>query len=503
MASSQTFDLVIVGGGINGVGIARDAAGRGLKVLLCERDDLASHTSSWSSKLIHGGLRYLEYYEFRLVREALIEREVLLRASPNLIKPMEFVLPHSTEQRPRWMIRMGLFLYDNLGGRKLLPGSKSVDLSSGPLGEPLKKKFAKGFTYADAWVDDSRLVALNALDAAERGAEVLTRNRCTSARRANGHWAITLKDETNGAERSVQARGLVNAAGPWVSSFIKEAVAVESRHRVRLVKGSHIVVPKLFDHGHPYILQNDDKRIVFAIPYLSDYTLIGTTDLTYEGDPAEAEITEEETSYLCRVINRYFERQIGADDVVWTYSGVRPLYDDASGNPSAVTRDYVFDLDTDGGAPLLSVFGGKLTTYRKLAEHALQKLKPVMAIKAGDWTASAKLPGGDIEDADFPRFLAGVRERYPWLGDQLAARLARAYGTRIERVLGTANKLEDLGGEMGAGLYEAELDYLRKVEWAREPEDILWRRTKLGLFMSDEEAARVRAWCMRNQAEAA
>jgi glycerol-3-phosphate dehydrogenase len=501
-AGDQRYDLVVVGGGINGAGIARDASGRGLNVLLCEKDDLASHTSSWSSKLIHGGLRYLEHYEFRLVRAALIEREVLLRAAPHLVKPMTFVLPHSREQRPRWMIRVGLFLYDHLGGRKRLPASCGVDLRAGVHGAPLKDEFAHGFSYADAWVDDSRLVVANARAAAEMGAEVRTRTRCDHAERDGaGGWRITLVDAETGAEEVVVARALVNAAGPWVSRFIEDGLEVASRHRVRLVKGSHVVVPALYEGEHAYILQNDDKRIVFAIPYQQGrLTIIGTTDLAWEGEPAEAAIDDAEIAYLCRVTNRYFTKQTHARDVVWSYSGVRPLYDDRSGNPSAVTRDYVFDLDAPAGdAPLLSIFGGKLTTYRKLAEHAMAKLAPVLGLDDRPWTRDAPLPGGDIADADFAGFRDDVARRYPFLPPAMLERLARAYGTRVSRILGDAGSLDDLGEPIGGDLYARELAYLVDEEWARHPEDVLWRRTKLGLFVDDEAEARLRAWFARDQ----
>ena len=484
-----------MGGGINGAGIARDAAGRGLRVLLAEKDDLASHTSRWSSKLIHGGLRYLEYYEFRLVREALIEREVLLRAAPHIVRPMTFVLPHSPEQRPAWMVRLGLFLYDHLGGRKILPGSTSVDLKApGPFGAPLKPWVQRGFTYADCWVEDSRLVVLNAMDAAERGATIRTRTRCERARREAKGWVAELVEE-NGRRTTVTARALVNAAGPWVSRFLEGGLGVNSAKQVRLVKGSHIVVPRLYDGAHPYILQNDDKRIVFVIPFEQDFSLIGTTDVAYEGDPAGARISSEETHYLCRVVNRYFRREITPADVVWSYAGVRPLYDDASGNVSAVTRDYVFDVD--GGedrAPLLSIFGGKITTYRKLAEHALEKLQPLLGIGTGPWTAGATLPGGDMPRADLAAFTASVARAHPWLPESLAGRWARTYGTRLEAVMDGARRLDDLGADLGGGLYEAEARYLVEKEWACRAEDILWRRTRLGLHVGADVAQRLDAW---------
>ncbi|WP_418160598.1 glycerol-3-phosphate dehydrogenase [Benzoatithermus flavus] len=491
---SEQVDMLVVGGGINGAGIARDAAGRGLKVLLVEQDDLASHTSRWSSKLIHGGLRYLEYYEFRLVREALIEREVLLRAAPHIVRPLTFVLPHVPEMRPAWLIRLGLFLYDHLGGREILPGSKAVDLAApGPYGAPLKPWVKRGFTYSDCWVEDSRLVVLNAMDAAERGAEILTRTRCERARRKDGTWTAELVDAA-GRRRQVRARALVNAAGPWVQRFLEGGLGMRSKKRVRLVKGSHIVVPKLYDGDHPYILQNDDRRIVFAIPFEGRFTLIGTTDVPYEGDPAAVAISPEETDYLCRVVNRYFRREIEPRDVVWAYAGVRPLYDDASGNVSAVTRDYVFDVEGgDGRAPLLSIFGGKITTYRKLAEHALDKLRPHLGFGKGPWTATAPLPGGDMPGANLAAFTAQMLRAHAFVPEPLLCRWVRTYGTRLERLIGGARRLEDLGADLGGGLLEAEVDYLVAHEWARTADDILWRRTRLGLHVGEDTVARLQA----------
>jgi glycerol-3-phosphate dehydrogenase len=498
LGDGDVIDLLVVGGGINGVGIARDAAGRGARVVLVEQDDLAGHTSSASSKLIHGGLRYLEYYEFRLVREALIEREVLLRAAPHIIWPMSFVLPHSPEQRPLWMIRLGLFLYDHLGGRKLLPGARKVNLLTSPLGIPLKSEITDGFTYADCWVEDSRLVVLNALDAAERGALILTRTRCSRARRGqDGLWEIELAASQGAPFRKIKARALVNAAGPWVSDFIEQRLNVQSDHQVRLIKGSHIVVRRLFSHDHPYLLQNADGRVVFVIPYERDYCLIGTTDIEYEGEPKDVRISADEIGYLCAVVNRHFAKPVKPEDVVWSYAGVRPLYNDASGNASAVPRDYVFDLDTEG-APLLSVFGGKITTYRKLAEHALGKLEPLLKLKQGPWTAGASLPGGDIPEADFEGFIAAAAERWSWLPPDLLRRYGRAYGTRIEQLLDGCEGMKDLGTALGDGLYEVEVDYLMRKEWAQTDQDILWRRSKLGLHVGDETVARLRAWIGRN-----
>jgi glycerol-3-phosphate dehydrogenase len=497
LTARDQFDLIVVGGGINGAGIARDAAGRGLGVLLVERDDLASHTSSWSSKLIHGGLRYLEYYEFRLVREALIEREVLLAAAPHIIWPLTFVLPHSPEQRPAWLVRLGLFLYDHLGGRKVLPGSSGVDLAApGAYGDPLQDWVTKGFTYSDCWVMDSRLVVLNAVDARERGAEVLTRTECTGATRVGDRWVVELTDTVTGEQRSISGRALVNAAGPWVSRFLKEGLGQDTAtKRVRLVKGSHIVVPRLHDGSHPYILQNTDKRIVFVIPFEEDYSLIGTTDVEYEGDPRSVSITPDETEYLCAAVNRYFKRQVTPADIVWTYAGVRPLFDDARGSASAVTRDYIFDLDGGGEkAPLLSIFGGKLTTYRKLAEHAMDRLAPLLGCRTGDWTAGAPLPGGDLPGGDFGAFLTAFRAEHPWLPQPLATRLARAYGSRAERIVSGRQGLNDLGQNLGGDLYEAELDYLVAQEWALTADDVLWRRSKLGLHLDEAAKARVADW---------
>jgi glycerol-3-phosphate dehydrogenase len=493
LASEQPLDLVVIGGGVNGTGIARDAAGRGLSVLLCEQDDLAQHTSSASSKLIHGGLRYLEHYEFRLVREALIEREVLLRAAPHIIWPLRFVLPHSPEQRPAWMIRLGLFLYDHLGGRDRLPGSKRLNLAHDPLGAPLKDAYTTGFTYADCWVEDARLVVLNAMDAAERGAAILTRTACVAAARADSLWQVSLQPRAGGPRRTVRARALINASGPWVSRVLTEQLGRPALKQVRLVKGAHIVVPRLYDHASPYILQHTDGRVVFVIPYEQDFSLIGTTDSDYTGDPAAVAVTDAEVDYLCAAASRYLTRPVSAAQVRWAYAGVRPLYDDAAADVSAVTRDYAFDLDSKDGAPLLSVFGGKITTYRKLAEHALEKLQPLLGFAGRPWTQAQPLPGGDMPEADFDRFLAALVARHAWLPAPLARRYARAYGTRVERLLRDAAGLDDLGEDFGDGLYEAEVDYLMRHEWAVTDEDILWRRSKLALHVSDATVARLRA----------
>ena len=502
-------DVLVVGGGINGAGIARDLAGRGLKVVLAEKDDLAQATSSSSTKLIHGGLRYLEYNEFALVRKALAEREVLLRSGPHIMRPLRFVMPHDPGMRPVWMIRIGLFLYDHLARREVLYGSRTVDLRRHAAGAPLQPRFTKGFVYSDGWVDDARLVVLNAIDARERGATVLTRWRCRDAQRAEGGWQATLCS-ADGAFHTLSARALVNAAGPWAAQFLGEHAHLRHDKALRLVKGSHIVVRKLFDHDHAYIFQNPDKRIIFAIPYERDFTLIGTTDVEHHGEIGGARIDESEIKYLCEQASRYFARAIVPADVVWTYSGVRPLLDDESGDPSAVTRDYSLELDT-AQAPLLTVWGGKITTFRRLAEDAADLLMQPLGVDParGAWTHGAFLPGGDLNkwigparrpDADFERFEEVVRRRYPQFGADVLHRLARAYGARIDRVIGGADAP---GAEVAPGLFECELRYLHEHEWARGADDVLWRRSKLGLHFSAEERAAVAAWCATHWAGAA
>jgi glycerol-3-phosphate dehydrogenase len=485
------FDLVIIGGGINGAGIARDAAGRGLSVLLAEQNDLASATSSSSSKLIHGGLRYLEYYEFRLVAEALAEREVLLSIAPHIIWPLEFVLPHEPHLRPAWLIRLGLFLYDHIGGRTALPKSKGIELAADAYGAGLKPEFRRGFSYSDGWVDDARLVVANARAAVHKGASVLPRTRCSAARRESGGWRVTLRDAAG--EREVTARVLVNAAGPWVKQVIDQEIGIGTRGKVRLVKGSHIVVPRIHDKRHAYILQNPDRRIIFLIPYEREFTLIGTTDVAVDDGERRPEISRDEIAYLCEAASRYTRRPLSAQNVLWAYSGVRPLYDDGSPNPSAVTRDYHFELDAGADAkapPLLSIFGGKITTYRKLAEHALEKLAPWFPGKRA-WTHSEALPGGDFGGRDFQEVLADFRARRPDFDRQWLARLLRRHGTLADAVLGDARTNTDLGEAFGGGLYEREVRYLVEHEWAREAEDVLWRRTKCGLHMSPAERARL------------
>ena len=480
---TDCYDLAVIGGGINGVGIAADAAGRGLKVFLCEKDDLAQHTSSASSKLIHGGLRYLEHYEFRLVREALAEREVLLAKAPHIVKPMRFVLPHRPHLRPAWMIRAGLFLYDHLGKRKRLGASRS--LRFGP-GYPLKPAITRGFEYADCAVDDARLVVLNAMAAREKGAQIVTRTRCLRAERVDGVWQVELQ-HADGSLQSIRARALVNAAGPWVASFIKDDLKLDAPYGIRLIQGSHLIVPRLYEAEHAYILQNEDQRIVFCIPYLDRFTLIGTTDREYSGDPAQVKITEAETDYLLKVVNAHFNHQLSRADILHTYSGVRPLCNDESDNPSAVTRDYTLALSAaEGQAPLLSVFGGKLTTYRKLAESAMAELKPYFTQMRASWTATAPLPGG--EDMTTAQALTdAILAQYGWLPVDIAKRWAVTYGSRVWRLLDGIQGPEDLGQAIGGGLFSREVDYLRSEEWAVDAADILWRRTKLGLFTSPAE----------------
>ena len=496
MPLDDTVDLLVIGGGVNGAGIARDAAGRGLSVILSEQADLASGTSSASSKLIHGGLRYLEHYAFGLVRKALIERETLLETAPHLIEPMRFVLPHDASLRPAWMIRAGLFLYDHLGMRKRLPGCRSLDLRSAPEGAPLQDHLSKGFVYSDCWVDDSRLVVLNALAAAEQGATVLTRSRCVSARRDGDAWVATLRD-LQGSETHIRARALVNAAGPWVDEVLGHTDSIQRRQKtLRLVKGSHIVVKRRYPGSHAYILQNHDRRVIFALPFQDRFTLVGTTDIPFDGDPARVAIDAGEIAYLCDAFNRSFASPIGPGDVVWSYAGVRPLYDDEAGDPTSVTRNYKLDLDggPGKGPPLVTVLGGKITTYRLLAEHALSLLCPHFPGLGLDWTAKAPLPGGDMPDADFERFLERFRVARPWLPDDLARRLVRAYGTRADGLLGDAKALDDLGHDFGAGLYEREVDYLTRTEWARTADDILWRRSKLGLHCKAGTETAIDGW---------
>ncbi|MFO8125008.1 glycerol-3-phosphate dehydrogenase [Yoonia sp.] len=499
------FDIFIIGGGINGCGIARDAAGRGLKVGLAEMNDLGSATSSASTKLFHGGLRYLEFFEFGLVRKALIEREVLLKNMPHISWPMRFVLPYHKDmrfendtptskllstvmpwmkgRRPAWLIRLGLFMYDHLGGRKILPGTRVVDLTQNVVGVPLKDKFQKAYEYSDCWIEDSRLVVLNARDAEERGATILTRTKVVSAARVDGQWEIVT--EHDGAQQTYTARALVNAGGPWVENILRDVARLNTSEGVRLVRGSHIVTRKLFDHDKSYFFQGEDGRIIFAIPYETDFTLIGTTDCEHENLSQTPYATDEEQDYLCTFASQYFERQVTRDDVVWTYSGVRPLYDDGARSATAATRDYVLSLDQNG-APLLNIFGGKITTYRKLAENALKKLSPLVG--GGEpWTVDAALPGGDFKVKDRDRLVADLQADYPFLDARWALRLIKGYGTEARAILNDAKAASDLGQDFGATLTEAEVKWLVSKEYARTAEDVVWRRSKLGLRLTKDQ----------------
>ena len=477
------YDLLVIGGGINGVGIAADAAGRGLNVLLCEMNDLASSTSSNSSKLIHGGLRYLEYYEFRLVREALAEREVLLKNAPHIIRPLRFRLPHRRHLRPSWMIRIGLFMYDNLAKRVTLKGSHGIKFGKN---NPVIDKITKGFEYSDASVDDARLVVLNAIAARDKGARIMTHTRCSNAKRVGELWEVTLHDNQTGQQQVVKTKALVNAAGPWVTSFFDDALKTPSPKQIRLIKGSHIIVPRIHTESQAYILQNEDNRIVFVIPYEDDFSLIGTTDVEHIGDPATACISKEETDYLISVINDHFKHQISTQDIVATYAGVRPLLDDESDSPEAVTRDYTFEVDApQGKAPLLSVFGGKITTYRKLAEAAIDGIISHFPEAGNSWTADAALPGGDFDNQH--NLQTSLQRQYNWLPRKIINRYVRSYGTLGHKICAGLNSLEDMGQHFGAGLYQREVEYLIENEWAVTLEDIIWRRSKLSLQLTEAE----------------
>ncbi|MEM9581516.1 MAG: glycerol-3-phosphate dehydrogenase [Pseudomonadota bacterium] len=500
---SDQVDLLVIGGGVNGAGIARDAAGRGLSVVMCEKDDLAQGTSSRSGKLIHGGLRYLEYYEFRLVREALIEREVLMNAAAHIIWPMRFVLPHSPTDRPAWLVRLGLFLYDHLGGRKKLPGTRVLDLRRDPEGAAILNKFIKGFEYSDCWVDDARLVVLNAVAAKEAGAGVLTRTAVHSLQVERNGWHAVLKNTKTGQEHALHAKAVANAAGPWVNDVIGRVARSNSKRSIRLVKGSHIIVPKFWEGQQAYLVQNHDKRVIFINPYEGDKALIGTTDISYDGIPDTVEADQDEVDYLIAAVNRYFKQKLRPSDVLEKFAGVRPLFDDGQGNPSAVTRDYVLDLETTRGAPILNVFGGKITTYRKLAEHAVDELKTVFPNMTQAWTAKAPLPGGDMPSADFETFLGVLQDQYPWLPRDLAKHYARLYGTRAHHIIGTGQTLASLGEHFGALLYEAEVLYLIENEWAQTAQDILIRRTKHGLNISETETQKLEDWFHERMAKSA
>lgn len=512
----RVFDLFVIGGGINGCGIARDAAGRGLKVALAEMNDLASATSSASTKLFHGGLRYLEYFEFRLVREALVERETLLRAMPHISWPMRFVLPYSREmrfendtptsrllsifmpwlkgRRPAWLIRLGLFLYDHLGGRKILPGTSTLDLRSDPAGAPLKPRFVKAYEYSDCWVQDTRLVVLNARDAHSRGAVVMPRTKVASARRHKDGWRIEVQEQNSGETRVFHARILVNAGGPWVGDIIRKTAGLNSDEGVRLVRGSHIVTRRLFDHDKCYFLQGSDGRIIFAIPYETDFTLIGTTDAEHPDASVKPECTPEEMDYLLGFASEYFKDPVTREDIVWTYSGVRPLYDDGAKSATAATRDYVLSLDCEGGAPMLNVFGGKITTYRKLAEAALHKIATCVSVPGDAWTAGVPLPGGDFPVDGVADLQARLTEALPFLESAQVLRLVRAYGTDVFEMFEGVSSAEDLGRVFGAGVTEREIDWVIGKEWVSCADDFLWRRSRQGLRFNKTETQALEAY---------
>ncbi|WP_195818963.1 glycerol-3-phosphate dehydrogenase [Roseobacter sp. MH60115] len=520
---SDTYDLFIVGGGINGCGIARDAAGRGLSVALAEMNDLASATSSASTKLFHGGLRYLEYFEINLVRHALAEREVLLKAMPHISWPMRFVLPYHKDmrfegstptsrilntlmpwmkgRRPAWLIRFGLMLYDNLGGRKILPATKTLNLKNGVEGAPLDDRFEKAYEYSDCWIEDSRLVVLNARDAEARGADVMVRTKVVSAARVEDLWEITLEDIARAETKVVRARMLVNAGGPWVGDIIQQKVRINSTEGVRLVRGSHIVTRRLYDHDKCYFFQGTDGRIIFAIPYETDFTLIGTTDAEHSDPGVKPECTNEERDYLLNFINQYLKQDIGPEDVVWSYSGVRPLYDDGASSATAATRDYTLKVDDAGGAPILNVFGGKITTYRKLAEDAMDKIVPFFPGTSGHWTAGVALPGGDFAVDGFDMLVRRLREDFPFLTDFWSRRLVRAYGTEAWDVMAGVETEADMGQGFGASLTEREIRWLQKNEYARTAEDVVWRRNKLGLRLTKEQIAEVETFMQDHPAE--
>ncbi len=484
----RVFDLFVIGGGVNGCGIARDAVGRGYSVCLAEMDDLASGTSSAATKLIHGGLRYLEYYAFRLVREALGEREVLWEMAPHLVRPLRLVLPHHKGLRPAFVLRTGLAIYDYIGGRKRLPPTRTLNLRRDEAGKVLKPEFGLAFEFSDCAVDDSRLVVLNARDAADRGAEIMTRTEVVSARREGDHWQIRVKDVETGKTSEISARMLINAAGPWVDKMTSHISGPEVPRRVRLVKGSHIVVNRLFEHERSYFFQNSDGRIFFAIPYQGDFTLIGTTDLDYEGDPSEVAVNSDEISYLLDGANEYFDVPVTRDQVVWAYSGVRPLYDDSASTAQEATRDYVLKIETKPGEPpLLNIYGGKLTTYRRLSEEVVQKVDAALGRSTKPWTAGATLPGGDFAVDGFNAEVDKLRAAYAFLPRETAERLVRAYGTQASSVLGVAETPADLGEDFGAGLTEREVEYLIAKEWARTLDDIIWRRSKLGLKLGERD----------------
>ena len=494
-------DLLIIGGGINGVGIARDAAGQGVKVVLCEKGDLGCGTSSASTKLIHGGLRYLEHYEFGLVSAALKEREIILNAAPHIVRPLRFILPQSPDVRPNWLVRVGLFLYDFMGVRRRLPKSGSLDLRETLYGESLNPSLKKAVYYSDCWVDDSRLVILNAIDAAKLGARILPRTECVFAEpnQTGEGWSVTLVDRKDKSKKTIHAKILINAAGPWAGHCLSDIIQGLPKPILRLVRGSHIVVPQLFDHESAYIFQNPDNRIVFAIPYERKYTMIGTTDCDFSGDLDKVQATQDEIEYLCETANNFFLRKISYQNVVWSFSGVRPLLEDGSGSPDKVTRDYRLDLKkTAGGEISVSVFGGKLTTYRKLAEQVIDKVGTVFEIRKPSWTSSAPLPGGEMPEADIDKFIETAASKFQWLPANLLRRYVTSYGTSIDLLLDGATRLDDLGALIGPDLFELEVKYLITHEWAQTAEDILWRRTKLGLNFNKRETKHLQSWLELN-----
>ncbi|MEP3233060.1 MAG: glycerol-3-phosphate dehydrogenase [Hyphomicrobiales bacterium] len=492
---SEVSDIFVIGGGINGCGIARDAVGRGYSVRLAEMNDLASGTSSWSSKLIHGGLRYLEHFEFRLVREALSEREVLLQSAPHIIWPMRFILPHHKSMRPAWILRLGLFLYDHIGKRKLLPGTSSVNLKTSPVGASLKSVFSKGFEYSDCWVNDARLVVLNAKDAQERGAIIETRTQVVSASKVGALWHITTKNLRTNETFEHKARLIVNAAGPWIDNVLRQAFGSNKSKNVRLVQGSHIVVPKLHSHDRAYIFQNEDERVIFALPYEQDYTLIGTTDQDYDGDPSDVKITDEEISYLCSAASKYFKEPVKADDIVWHYSGVRPLFDDGATAAQEATRDYVLRVDGENDeAAAINIFGGKITTYRKLSESVLEHIQELLGSHKAPWTAQSTLPGGDFAVAEFDSLVEKLKSDFPFLASSLAKRFVRSYGTRAWLLMEGAQSSKDMGDDLGHSLSGREVTYLMEHEWAQCAEDVIWRRSKLGIGLGKDEILALDEW---------
>jgi glycerol-3-phosphate dehydrogenase len=497
------YDILVIGGGINGAGIARDAAGRGFSVCLCDKGDFGGGTSSASTKLIHGGLRYLEHYEFRLVREALTEREILWSMAPHIIRPLRFILPYHSGLRPAWLLRLGLFLYDNLGGRKLLPATRTLNLETDVAGKPLKDNFRKAFEYSDCWVEDSRLVILNLRDAQEKGATIHARTAAENARFDDGTWHVTLRDTETNATREISASLVVNAAGPWVDEVLKQVFGLNDAHNVRLVRGSHIVVNRIFDDDRPYIFQNADGRIVFAIPYEEDYTLIGTTDSEQDAMDGPPRITPEETSYLCAAASEYFSSPVTTDDVVWTYSGVRPLYDDGASKAQEATRDYVIRREeTLGGGTLINIFGGKITTYRRLAESMMDEIEETMGARRAAWTKGATLPGGDFPVKGFGDLVARLSKGRDGLDAGLIRRLARLYGTDAADIIGDAKTPNGLGLDFGHGLHEAEVRHLMEKEWARTADDVLFRRTRLGIRMSETEQQALADWMAKARAGA-